>query len=428
MAVNFATLYDLYNSNNLVIIVGSELLRMKNEDKSFEQKVIEQITGKAYDSELAPKTYADLAIKMPDVDSNRLIGIYNNFNRQDNFDTNLLQLIADLPNVNLFISTAFNTILEKLLGDNTEAIVWNHKIKEPVYLNLQNGKRKIFYLFGNIQQGISVFEEEQIDCLMSLATYNERNTSKTQDRYSFLEYLKDKTLVFIGNNFPDWFMRLIIRTLYNAPVTIQPNKAYIINDKSTALNFDKYFFEKFKIELIHEFPIENFLQDLHHHIRENETFDNRYKPKKVFISYDRTDSAYVIKLKERLNIKHIDAFFDVEDMGAAEHEKKITSLLQARETCILVTVLSAALMAKSEMESYVKRVEWSTAAARYGANDYLSKVGQVSSPFIVMPIAVDDFKSYTDKLPPFISKNNIHSFNLDIFCDLVEEEIQKIIL
>jgi SIR2-like domain/TIR domain len=428
MAVNFDTLYDLYNSNNLVIIVGSELLRIRNENMTFEQKVIEQITRHPYNVATGPKTYSDLAIKEPDVDSNRLIGIYNNFQRQDNFDTALIQLVADLPNVNLFVSTAFNAILEQLLGENAEAIVWNHKIKEPIYLNLQNGKRKLLYLFGNIPQGISVFEEEQIDCLMSLATYNERNNSKTQDRYSFLEYLKDKTLVFIGNNFPDWFMRLIIRTLYNAPVTIQPNKAYIINDKRAGLNFEKYFFEKFRIELIHEFPIENFLNELHHHIRKNETFDNRYKPKKVFISYDRTDSEFGLQLKRSLNIKHIDAFFDVEDMGANEHEKKITSLLQARETCIFVTVLSAALMAKTENDSYVKRVEWSTASARYSANDYLGKVGQAFSPFIVMPIAVDDFENYTDKLPPFISKNNIHPSNLENFCDLIEDEIQKTIL
>ncbi len=428
MAANFDTLYDLYNSNNLVVIVGSELLRIRNEDLSFEQKVIEQITHESYSKSSSPKTYSDLAIKQPDVESNRLIGIYNSFQRQKNFDISMIQLLADLPGVNLFISTAFDTKLEELLGGDTEAIVWNHKIKEPIYLNLQNGKRKVFYLFGNIRQGISVFEEEQIDCLMSLATYNERNTSKTQDRYSFLEYLKDKTLIFVGNNFPDWFMRLMIRTLYNAPVTVQSNKAYIINDKSAALSFQRYFFDKFKIELVHDFPIENFLNDLHNYIREKETFDNWYKPKKVFISYDRVDGEAANQLKKCLNTKHIDAFFDVDDMGAAEHEKKITSLLQARETCIFVSTLSDILMAKTDNDSYVKRVEWATASARYNANDYLNKVGQVSSPFVVMPVAVDNYNGYIDKLPSFISKNNILPFDVENVCNLIEDEIKKIIL
>lgn len=428
MALNFETLYDLYNSNNLVIITGSELLRMKKEDLSFEQKAIGQITRQPYDKAKSPKTYSELAIRDPNVDSNRLIGIYNNFQKQDIFDVNLLQLIADLPNVNLFINTSFDVKLEQLLGDNTEAIVWNHRVKEPVYLNLGNGKKKVFYLFGNIRQGISIYEEEQTDCLVSLASLNERNNSRTQDRYSFLEYLKDKTLVFIGNNFPDWFMRLLIRTLYNAPVTVQPNKAYIINDKSAGIPFERYFFDKFKIELIHDFPIENFLKDLHNFIREKETFDNWYKPRKVFISYDRDNSDHGTQLKTRLNAKHIDAFFDVEDMGAAEHEKKIVSLLQAPETCLFVSLLSGTLAAKTENDSYVKRVEWSTASARFNANDYLAKVGQKPSPFLVMPIAVDDFKVYTDKLPAFITRNNIHSFDLDRICDLIEDEIQKIVL
>lgn len=431
MPVDFNSLYDLYNSNNLVMIIGSEILHIENQNGlTFEQKAIQKITDKSYQE--CPKTFSDLAIKFPNINlsSNKLIGIYNSFHDPNIFDTNLIQLIADLPKVNLFIQTSFDTKLKEQLGNNVETIVWNHKVKEPFHLNLTNGKKKVFYLFGDTSEGISIFEEEQIDCLLNLSIYNEINKSRTSDRYSFLEYLKDKTLVFIGNNFTDWFMRLMIRTLYNSPITSQPDKAYIVNDNSIGLTFERYFFDKFKIELIHESPIEDFLNKLHNTIRAKQTFDNWYEPKKVFISYDRTDSQYANELKECLNRKHIDAFLDTYDMGIAEHERKIISLIRAEETCIFVCVISKIIALKEEEgsnKSYAKRIEWKTAKGRFDANNYLSNGGENSlPPFFIIPTSIDDFQEYKHLLPEFITKNNILPFKLKQLCDLIEEEIKNI--
>lgn len=429
MPVNFDTLYDLYDAKKLVFILGSELLRLKTGDLTFEQKVIERVSKKKFDKETSPRSLVDLAIKYADdVSEGIVLGIYNRV-KTDGFNNKLLELVADFPKIDLFISTTFDGELASLLGEGTEEIIWNHQAKAPLYLDLENQKKKLVYLFGKFDNGVSFFEEEQLESLLSLSSYNEKNPSSTRARYSFLEYLRDKTLVFIGVNASDWFLRFLIRTLYNTPVTPKSNKAYIINDKTSGINFERYFFEKFKIELIHDFPIEEWLNNLHDNIREKESFDNRYRPKRVFISYDRNDIGTARDLKNCLNLKHIEAFLDTEDMGIAEHERKIRTLIQSTDTCVFVCILSGVLAAKSKENSYVKRIEWKIAGDRYHANSYLESIGQAPSPFITTSYAIDDFNSYKNNLEEFILANNIFpasSTTIDHFCDVLEEIIKSI--
>lgn len=411
--VDFATLQDIYNAERLVLIVGSDILKVNNSGKTFEHVAIEKIVNQSF--EKMEKSFSDVAIEYPNftISNNKLIGIYKGLNEPD-FDTTLVELIADLPKVKLIIQTSFDSKLKEKLGeDNVETIVWNHKKREPVFLDLKNGKRKLFYLFGDTTEGISVFEEEQIDCLLNLSIYNEINKNKTADRYSFLENLNDKTLVFIGNNFPDWFMRLMVRTLYNTSLTAEPDKAYIINDNSKEIKFKQYFFEKFKIKLIHDSPIENFLQKFHDLVVKESDFINKHDNKKVFISYDRHDSLYANEIKKKLNIKGIDAFLDTSDMGIAEHLKKIKDFIQSPTTVVFICVLSQFLADRNKNQSYVKLNEWKIAEGRYLANKYLADTytkdtagKTLASTFHIVPIAVDDFKKYIAAMPDFIQENN----------------------
>lgn len=434
------SLYFDYNAGKLVLILGSDLLRTNiPENSTFEQEAIKSIVELiGNNTELAngikSKTFSDLAIEFPEsiISTNRINGIYKGFS--DNaFDTSLIKLIANLPKIKMFIQTSFDTKLKEELQkisdenpkhENAETIVWNHKSNRPVYIDTT--KRYIFHLFGNINEGVSVFEDEQIDCLINLSVSNEANKSTIEDHYSFLEYLKDKTLVFLGNNFPDWFMRLMIRTLYNSPITYQEGKAYIVNNSERGLSYEKYFFDKFNIQLIHEFPIEKFLTDLQETILVKEGFQNFYKPKKVFISYYSGNAEYAKDLKDCLNLKHIDAFLDAQNMGIAEHEKKIEAFIRAKETCIFVCILSKELIEKEEKDSYVKRIEWKIAEGRYMANKFLSKNedGVVYPPFIIVPVAIDKFDTYRDLLPEFITANSI--IPIEKACKLIEDTIKNI--
>ncbi len=420
--VDYQSLYDIYRANGLVIIFGSELLRIDGEDQTFEQKVIARVSGQ-YSAETGPQSYSDLAVKYPDVNSGRVTGIYSNLRQR--LDVKLLQLLADLPNIRLFISTCYDPMLEQIFGARAQPMIWNHEKTESPYLDTQDKTvRKIFYLFGRMDEEVggtlSLCEEEQVECLFRLTAYNAVNKNTTPERYSLLEYLTDKTLVFVGNNFPDWEMRILIRTLYNAPLIAKPSKAYIVNDQSARISYEKYFFEKFKIRLIHDYPIEEFLTNLHDTIRRNEEFDDWYKPKTVFISYDRRDKNCAECLKRGLNDLHVNAFLDVEDMGIAEHREKIRLMIDDPTTVIFVCVLSADLVARPIGESYTKDLEWTGAQTRWEIKKNVDKQSKIPQPFYVVPVAVDDYRPYLNELPAFIRDNNIHDCAENDLCMAIQ--------
>jgi hypothetical protein len=418
--ISFDTLYDIYNSGNLVIIVGSETLKVRD-CLTLEQAIIERITKNKFVPGSSPRSYSELAVEYPNVTTNVLTGKYNEF--KSTLDKRLLNTIAGFSKVNLFIQTTFDTELEEMFGDRAEPLIWNHEKKDPLYLNQQNEKKKIIYLYGNINEEISIFEEEQIEALFSIVISNERNKSTGKDRYSFLEFLTKKTLVFIGNNFSDAIMRLMIRTLYNAPVTAKNFKAYIVNDQQAGIEYKKYFYKKFNIELIHEYPIANFLNDFRQKIREKEGFNNKYEPLTVFISYDHDSSTDIAReLVRRLNDKNIAAFFD-ESMGITEHEQKIADSITNKNTLIFVCFISQTLAKKTAEQSYTKRVEWRNAEDRYNVNEYLQRTKQKADPFTVIPVACDDFKQYVDELPAYIRKQSIQKCTLDDLADNIEKII-----
>lgn len=438
--MDLKSLYHIYNADQLVLIVGSEVLRMQDMprphvngdpqrlvNKTFEEAAIERITDRSNLS--SPKTFSGIAIEQPDkgLSSNEVIGVYRSFRDRD-FDKSLVKSIANLSKVSLVIQTSFDPVLKDALGNNIDTYVWSKESKAPIHFDLTNGKRKLFYLFGDMEKGIALFEEEQVDCLLNLSASNEINKKNAPSEYSFLEYLNNKTLVFIGNNFSDWFMRLMIRTLYNRPIPSEAGKAYIINDSEGGIKYQRYFFDKFKIQLIHEYPIEDFLESFQQIIDEHGSFNNYYDGMRVFISYDRHDRECALLIKKALNIKHIEVFLDTSDIGLGEHDKQITAAILSNETCFFVAVVSQFMVERPKADSYAKRVEWSKASDRYTINKYLAATPDKSdpTPFVIVPTAVDDFRPYLDRLPNFITENTIWPCDPKQLADFIEVEIKRL--
>ena len=193
--MDIKSFYHIYNAEQLVFIVGSEVLRMKDmprqpvknngalpTNKTFEETAIETITGVPYAN--GPKTFSSIAIDLPNknISSNRLIGIYRSFQKPE-FDSSLIDIIANLSKANVIIQTSFDPLLKQALGNNLDTYVWNNKSEKQVYLDLTNKKRKLLYLFGDTFKGISLFEEEQVDCLLNLSTSNEKGKSTSPSRH-----------------------------------------------------------------------------------------------------------------------------------------------------------------------------------------------------------------------------------------------------
>jgi hypothetical protein len=441
MPLDYPTLATFYQTKQLIPILGNELLKIENGvldngDKrwqSFEQYLIEDKMGAAAGQPDYPSTYSELANQRPSIGTSDFIATYQQIGSA-RFDTGVLQKIADLPKFDFVINTTYDTKLEELMRANferygaekylpPEAIYWNHEKKDPLVFNQTNRTRKIVYLFGCVDtkptyEEIAFSDEDRIECLFNIVQQS-KNPSILLESFSLLEFLRGKKLLFIGNNFPDWFMRFLIRTLYNSPYRNNPSKAYIINDERTNVGFEDYFFKKYDIQITHDSPITNVIENLFTAIRSKETFKQKYNSS-VFISYDRVNKEEASQLRNKLETKGIKTWLDERDLGIVAHQSEIKNTIGSNDTRVFLALLSSTLVQKTEAQSYTKRIEWRTADSRKYLNGLDINKGKMD-PFYIVPVAIDDYKTYVAQLPEFISEINIKSLTDPTLTDDIEK-------
>jgi hypothetical protein len=436
MPINYTNLSNLYNAKQLIPIIGNELLKIKKgSDRllTFEEYFIEAYTGLNYSDDQCPQTISELALLKPELNSSDIIAIYESIPRE-RFDFTLLDKLVLLDKFDFFISTTYDQTLRELINEKrdvkAETIFWNHEKREPLYINFTNNASKIIHLFGGINnefenEDISFADEDKLECLFNLSLFNANNPNRSLDKFSFLQYLRGKVLLFIGNNFQDLFMRLLIRTLYNSPYRNNKSKAYIVNDNKARLGFEKYFFEKYGIQIIHDSPIDDVINNLFNTIQGEQAFRQRYSHT-LFISYDRTDVGCAETISKGLRNRGINAWLDTRDLGIATHREEIKRIIESIGTRIFVALLSKTLLAKQMAESYVKSLEWKIAENRRRANEFLKGRGDKIEEFVIIPIAVDDYNEYLDELPDFIEKENILCCTDPALLQKIEDKLKSL--
>ncbi|HMG15823.1 MAG TPA: toll/interleukin-1 receptor domain-containing protein [Saprospiraceae bacterium] len=424
--VDYNSLLLQYKGGNLIPIIGSDLFKIKSEDGnqlSLEEYLMKSMEKKPIVKPDPLENFTAFTFDHPDLE-NQVPAIYERL-RPDEIDANMITQLSNLQGFKVFITTSCDRNLEELLGENTETLIWNHNTNTPLQFDFTNNKKKLVYLFGRIKKedepnsSISFSDVDRLECLYNLSLTNTKSNNK--DNYSFLEYLKGKSLLFIGNNFQDWFIRFAIRILCNAPFNNIIRKVYIINDSSRKLNFEEFFFKRFEIQLIHDSPIHKFIDNLCTVINKDEQVKSRFENKQVFISYDRTDAKYADEIYEKLTNFGVNTWLDRNDIKPGEFKKEIKEYIQSTKTAIFISLLSKTLIEKNEEESYVKKNEWKTAKSRYDYNNYLIDTGGSIVKFTILPLAIDDFKLYYQLLPDFIKQNNIYDINQPDLLDFIEE-------
>jgi hypothetical protein len=449
MPINYGSMRNYYQGKLLIPIIGGGLLKIKKgldeegNDRllTFEQYLIEDMTGLDYQDENCPKNISQLALKIPSLNSSDITATYKRIPPGE-FDTNLLNELVQLRGFDFFISTSYDRKLEDLIAkDNSlnpaflkpEPIFWNHEIKGPLLLDFEKEPkaRKIVYLFGGVSkegeystEEMSINDEDRLESLFSLSLANSRSPSRANNAFSLLEYLRGKVLLFIGNNFQDWFMRFMVRTLYNSPYKNKMNTIYIVNDENEKLDFEKYFFEKFGIQIIRDAPIQEVIDNLVEEIQEDQNNQQVYR-QKVFISYDREDLECARRIYNRLKNSGLNVWLDTRDLGIAEHKREIENVIADKDTWFFICLISKSLIDKPEEASYVKKIEWKMAEHKYALNERLRNIDKGRDPFYVVPVAVDDFKQYLHKIPEFMERNSIKDCDDLQLLDYIEKKLKS---
>lgn len=392
--MNLNSLVTQYTSGNVVPILGCELFKVRTRSKqliNIHEYIIEEAFQPSDEWPLPPKMLSELPLAVPELTQNNIIGILNEILDKDK-DLSLLTKIAMLKHFKVFIIASFfkefeQEFIKENPGEKIEifknSLDGNHNLSN---IDFSNGKRKLIYLFDNIDsERFALNDGELLESIYGLSS-----TSVDISKKPLPASLFGKTLLFIGCDFSDWFMRYCIRVLYNMPFD-RPQRTYIINDNPPKITYQEFFFKTRHINLLQTSPVNDFIDTFWNMAMNRQRFKNKFKDSRLFICYSEHDKNIAQDLCSFLRKNGVDAWFDEEDKNISSHIETIRESIWNPKTKILVSIISKELVnSLSNAKNYVRDIEWDTAIVRLKAAKYRN----VDDSFFIVPYYVDNYRQY----------------------------------
>jgi|GEM_PF-5587421 len=406
--MDIESLIDEYCSGNVVPILGCELLRINITPEisyNFHEYLIHKSFRPSNEWPKEPTLLSELPLAMPKLNQNTLKGIYERI-PEKMIDVSLLTKLAMLENLKTFIMGSsykeFESELVKINPYEKFDILKNDSKSNHSLSNISptTDIRKIVYLFDDIESRFFSFSDEEL--LESIHAIS--NTANLTSGNTLLSHLSGKTLLFLGCDFSDWYMRYCIRVLSNMPYG-KPQRAYIVNDHPAKLNYQEFFFKKHQIELLLSHPVKEFVNEFFSKAKQAEGFDNKFANSRVFISYSNRDLATAKELYSKLRQFGIDPWFDTTDKKIASHEDTIREIIFEPKTKLMISIISKDFVESLQDEkNYVRDIEWDMAICRIKG----AKAGKQDDNFCIVPYYIDDPRGYMELLPRYISSEFRH--------------------
>ncbi|WP_300704210.1 SIR2 family protein [Bacteroides sp.] len=215
-----------------------------------------------------------------------------------------LLLHADFP---LIITTSYTNAIEQLLENRYESLsYYKEKSKQDIgniVINQDDceviDKRTIYHLFGKINSNLPCVITE-IDFLSYLHCLHDKQTQPER----LMNYLKNRYLVALGCNMPDWTFRFLLCSFKNLTKTNSESKSNKYNGGVLQPKIDEDMVEFLSnIDYYSGCQIDNFLEKL------NQKLSERVKVS-VFLSY--SESPQATTYQAILNAKQqLENYFDV---------------------------------------------------------------------------------------------------------------------
>ena len=208
----------------------------------------------------------------------------------------------------------------------------------------------LYYIIGRACEKYSRFaisEEDLMDFCMSWLNNSTRPTH-------LIEALRDKTLLFVGCDYPDWLFRLIIKML--KPYSGDLSDLCVVTEKTTSRSLVQYLKRNhcLTIEGISAF-VETFNGKM-----KNTVWDINIPQTKadVYISYSRRNLPFVEQLAKALMEKGLKVWYDLAKLSGSHHLEMIQEAI--RTTKVFVPILSNDAMRKTTT-FHTYRYEWKVA-------------------------------------------------------------------
>jgi hypothetical protein len=314
-----------------------------------------------------------------------------------------LRQLARIGKFNVFVSTTFDSLLERALDEErfggvqkTVSLAYapNHIQDLPSDARRQ-ATPTVFHMLGRVSASpdFVITEEDTLEFFTSMQAESKRPNV-------LFDELKSSHLLLIGNTFPDWLTRFFIRIAKNGRLSLQREESEIVADRRVRAEPNLILFLKnfsYRTQVFEQGNAADFVRELSTRYAERHppsavlppsfvapgaTSEGKpggpeLKPGSVFLSYASQDAPAVRKLRDALDAAGIDVWFDQRHLeGGDDFDQQIKRNIRA--CSLFIPVISANTQARHE--GYF-RLEWSLAAER-------AKLIAETIPFI-LPVAID---------------------------------------
>jgi hypothetical protein len=417
--MNWESFMSNLTTGQMVPVVGNDLILVKDEDDTLitlNSYIARQLTRKFKIKCTGQEGIGDLVSDYPDANIiSAALNIFNNVEeKRVNFDP--LRKLAAITDFKFFVSTTLDDLLVKALYrtrniEKNQVKVVNYSLQSRSVSPLKKEEEPrvtVFNLFGSFEDvsESALDDEGMLEHFFSLS--NKFFTHPLADY--FMEQVRNKILLFIGCDFPDWFMRFIIRIVSNQRYRIRVFSDYIVWDEIPKGQKFYRFFKQFNKNIYEpnktaKGNVRVFIDELY----EQWTKTRKYQPilykETVFLSYNKQDQETADRLKRLLQGRGIRIVkFYKNDMESNECKDLIE--IDIKKCKVFVPLISNNSL--SNTQGFAYRVEWKKIEKRLEADKYYGE-----SSFRLIPIIIDDTDLGDERIPGFMREFTMYNLNQD---------------
>lgn len=319
--------------------------------------------------------------------------------RDINFEFPILTAFLGITELNYYINTAvYNNVLEnnisKIRKQTPTSI--NFSINEPFSDSDDLDRLKVpfvFNVFGSLFNTVdpAVSEEDMLE-------YTGYFKEKMKNATNIVNALKNKNLLFLGCDFPDWMVRFILRLLTNEPMHDWGSKRTImvVNDHFGLRNNQYDYLKNYDV-VTYGGNTNDFVQELSRQWKQKNPL--AIKNKMIFLSYTVKDKEAVENLKQAIeSLQNVTCWYDNREIAPGD-DFKIEIAKNIKSADLFIPLISAnSLLHK---DGYVQ-LEWFTAD---NVNTFRKIDGNTSK--YLMPVVIDDTNPYDENVPKYFSELSI---------------------
>ena len=340
----------------------------------------------------------------------------------DQIELEPFQKLAKISSIETILSVNFDNFLERAFEAEDRklnpSINFSIQDSNPADGKLEYDKAipRIFNLMGNIKASdFAITEEMQLEYLYKLLMGKDKDANSK----ALFNAVNNKSILFIGCSFPNWYMRFFIRTVAKKRYKTGRSK-FVASDKTAQDIKLSLFLENNQTSVIPigkpAIPVKDnetvycdtveFIDELFAKTTKEEQIlvDNKPRFKeKIFLSYSWGDKPLIKKLKNEFEKNGVELFFDDDDLRNGENFAN--SISNYINTCDYILPLISE-NSISRKESYVYEKEWTQAiyVEQFKQSSNLFPEGQEN---YIRPYVIDKTLETDDRIPEEIRKRNI---------------------